>query len=80
MTTWNECGRQWAWLISKYYPNIHLKRKAKVVIIVFNKLSTMLRRNMGEWRYSSTILNHGTSWRSEVSFTPRDRTPGTPWI
>jgi hypothetical protein len=28
--------------ISKYYLNIHLKSKVKVVIIVFNKLSTML--------------------------------------
>jgi hypothetical protein len=26
---------------------------------------------MGEWRYSSTILDLGTAWRCVVSFTPR---------
>jgi hypothetical protein len=26
---------------------------------------------MGEWRYSSTILDHGTRWRWVISFTPR---------
>jgi hypothetical protein len=40
---------------------------------------------MGEWRYSSTILNLGTIWRLVVSFTPRplypgEITPGTYWI
>jgi hypothetical protein len=25
---------------------------------------------MGEWRYSSTILDLGTRWRLVVSFTP----------
>jgi hypothetical protein len=28
-------------------------------------------RRMGEWRYSSTILDLGTRWRREVSFTPQ---------
>jgi hypothetical protein len=40
---------------------------------------------MGEWRYSSTILDLGTSWRRVVSFTPRPFDPeesarGTLWI
>jgi hypothetical protein len=30
---------------------------------------------MGEWRYSSTILNHGTGWRWVVSFGPRPLYP-----
>jgi hypothetical protein len=42
-------------------------------------------RRLREWRYSSTILDHGTCWRWVVSFTPRPlyrrvRTPGTNWI
>jgi hypothetical protein len=28
-------------------------------------------RHMGEWRYSSTILDLGTRWRWAISFTPR---------
>jgi hypothetical protein len=28
-------------------------------------------RHMGEWRYSSTIFDHGTRWRWVVTFTPR---------
>jgi hypothetical protein len=43
---------------------------------------------MGEWRYSSTILDLGTSWRcgqlhAPGRFTPpppRERAPGTHWI
>jgi hypothetical protein len=31
---------------------------------------------MGEWMYSSTILDLGTRWRSVVSFTPQ---PLYPW-
>jgi hypothetical protein len=26
---------------------------------------------MGEWRYSSRILNLGSTWRKVISFTPR---------
>jgi hypothetical protein len=33
-------------------------------------LFTKPRRHMGEWRYSSTILDSGTRWRWVVSFTP----------
>jgi hypothetical protein len=44
----------------------------------------MWRRRVGEWRYSSTILDLGTRWRYVVSFTPRplyprEITPGTHW-
>jgi hypothetical protein len=40
---------------------------------------------MGEWRYSSTILDLGIRWRLVVSFTPlllypRGKSPGTLWI
>jgi hypothetical protein len=40
---------------------------------------------MGEWMYSSTFLDLGTSWTWVVSFTPRqlypgERAPGTHWI
>jgi hypothetical protein len=41
---------------------------------------------MGEWRYSSTILDLGIRWRRVVSFTPRhlysrrERAPGTHWV
>jgi hypothetical protein len=40
---------------------------------------------MGEWRYSSTLVNLGTSLRRLYSFTPqslypRERAPGTHWI
>jgi hypothetical protein len=31
---------------------------------------------MGQWRYSSTILDLGTRWRWVVSFMPRPFTPG----
>jgi hypothetical protein len=42
-------------------------------------------RRMGEWRYSSTILDLGTRWRWVVSYTPRplypeEILPGTHWI
>jgi hypothetical protein len=30
---------------------------------------------MGEWRYSSNILDLGTRWRCVVSFTPRSLYP-----
>jgi hypothetical protein len=45
----------------------------------------MPRRHMREWRYSSTILDLGTSWRWAISFTPqplylRERVHGTHWI
>jgi hypothetical protein len=33
---------------------------------------------MGEWRYSSTILDLGTRWRWVVSFTPRPLYPRLP--
>jgi hypothetical protein len=40
---------------------------------------------MGEWKYSSTIIDLGTRWRWVVSFTalplyPRENSPGTHWI
>jgi hypothetical protein len=35
---------------------------------------------MGEWRYSSTILDLGSRWRWVVSFTLRTRAPGNHWI
>jgi hypothetical protein len=41
------------------------------VVPVLNKLSTIPWRHVREWRCSSTILNHGTSCRWVVSFTPR---------
>jgi hypothetical protein len=31
----------------------------------------MKRENMGEWMYSSTILDLGTMWKLVVSFTHR---------
>jgi hypothetical protein len=33
---------------------------------------------MGEWRYSSTFLDLGTSWRRVVSFTSRGKRPRYP--
>jgi hypothetical protein len=45
------------------------KKKGKVVPVL-NYLNTMLCRQKGEWRYSSTILVLGTRWRWVVSFTP----------
>jgi hypothetical protein len=48
-----------------------------------------MKRYMGEWRYSSTVLDIGTRWRWVVSFTPRPLYPrgnppppflGTHWI
>jgi hypothetical protein len=35
-----------------------------------NYLKTMSWRHMGEWRYNSTFLDIGTSWKWVVSFTP----------
>jgi hypothetical protein len=35
---------------------------------------------MGEWRYSSSIVDLGTRWRWVVSFTLREIGPGTHWI
>jgi hypothetical protein len=40
---------------------------------------------MGEWRYSSTILDLGIRWRLVVNFTPQplypgERAAGTHWI
>jgi hypothetical protein len=38
-------------------------------------------RHMGEWRYSSAILELGTIWKWVVSFMPRPLLPhGTHWI
>jgi hypothetical protein len=44
----------------------------------------MLWRRMGEWWYSSTILDLGTRWRWVVSFTPqplypKEKAPSTHW-
>jgi hypothetical protein len=52
---------------------------------VLNQSSTMSWRHMGEWRYSSTILDLGTRWTWVVSFTtwllyPRGKSPSTHWI
>jgi hypothetical protein len=40
---------------------------------------------MGEWRYSSTILDLGTRWKGVVSFMPlplypREKAAGTHWM
>jgi hypothetical protein len=40
---------------------------------------------MGEWRYSSTILDLGTRWRRVVRVTPRllflrEVAPGAHWV
>jgi hypothetical protein len=35
---------------------------------------------MGEWRYSSSILDFGIRWRFVVSFTAEERDLGTNWI
>jgi hypothetical protein len=32
--------------------------------------STTPRRHIGEWSYSSTILDFGSRWKKVVSFTP----------
>jgi hypothetical protein len=32
---------------------------------------------MGEWRYSTTIIDLGTTWMSVASFTPRMLYPRT---
>jgi hypothetical protein len=33
-------------------------------------------KTCGDWRYSSTILDLGTSWRLVVSFTAKQLSPG----
>jgi hypothetical protein len=38
---------------------------------VLHSLSTSPWRHMGEWRYSSSILDIATGWRRVASFTPR---------
>jgi hypothetical protein len=35
---------------------------------------------MGEWRYSSIILDLGTRWRRVASFTPRDGARVKHWM
>jgi hypothetical protein len=52
---------------------------------VLNYLSAIPWRRMGEWRYSSTILDLDTRWSWVVSFTPRPLYPeekahSTYWI
>jgi hypothetical protein len=37
-------------------------------------------RHIGEWGVAPRILDLGTRWRWLVSFTPRERAPGTHWI
>jgi hypothetical protein len=42
-------------------------------------------RRLREWRYSSTVLDHGTRWRRVVSFTIRplhsdEGAPSTHWL
>jgi hypothetical protein len=48
------------------------KRKVKLslYLLVIIQLSTVPWRHMGEWRYSSIILNLGTKWGWVLSFTP----------
>jgi hypothetical protein len=41
----------------------------KKIIPVFNWLSNMTWRRMGEWRYTCTFLDLGSRWRCAVSFT-----------
>jgi hypothetical protein len=38
------------------------------VVPVLNYLNTLLWRHIGEWRYSSTVLDLSTRWRWVVSF------------
>jgi hypothetical protein len=51
-----------------------LLRKGKVVP-VFNQLNTTPKRRVGEWIYSSTILDLATIGRWVVSFRPQPLYP-----
>jgi hypothetical protein len=37
---------------------------------VLNYLSTTTCKRMGEWNYSSVIIELGSTWRRVVNFTP----------
>jgi hypothetical protein len=54
---------------------ILLGRCERKFVPLLNYLSTTPCRHMGEWRYSSTILDLGTRWRRVVSFTSRPLYP-----
>jgi hypothetical protein len=78
-------GRMWVRFHLRTYPYIFLEGKKGKVVPVLNWLSTVPWRHMGEWRYSSTILDLGVRWRWMVSSTPRPlfpgkSPPGTHWI
>jgi hypothetical protein len=51
------------------------KKHRDKVLSVFNLWSTMPWRRMGEWRYSSNIVDLYTKWRWVVSFTSRPLYP-----
>jgi hypothetical protein len=50
------------------WSKLYKEGKGKVVPVLSQALC---HKDMGEWRYSSTILDLGTRWRWVVSFTPR---------
>jgi hypothetical protein len=59
-------GRGLIWLTIPEYA-----WKVKTKLLRFLRTWLIKQHAMEEWWYSSTILNHGTRWRWEVSFRPR---------
>jgi hypothetical protein len=47
---------------AQYYFSSAVKKKGKIVPVI-NYLDTMTLRHMGNWKYSSTRLDFGNSWR-----------------
>jgi hypothetical protein len=74
--TGKDCGRIWAWPDLRTYLSLFLKGKKGKVVPVLNWLSISPWKHMGEWRYSSTVLDLDIRSRWVASSTPR---PLCPW-
>jgi hypothetical protein len=80
--TYNQNVRRYSEELLSSFPNFSFgKVKAKLVPLL-NQLSTLPRRRVREWRYTSTILDHGTRgrWWSTpypLRFTSKGKTSGT---
>jgi hypothetical protein len=70
---WKGCETEglWRWVTAWHFSGgTEIKIKYKVVSVL-TQLSDTSWRHMGEWRYSSTILDLDTKWKWVVSFMLR---------
>jgi hypothetical protein len=76
-----DLGTRWRWIFNFTPRSLYRQGKSRSsheskVFRVLNLISTAPWRRVGEWKYSSTIIDLDTRWRCVITFTPR---PIYPW-